>query len=153
MSSVIDGPMDVHDPSYMAEKAALGCGTPFADLDEVVDYLSQILGTAWWRRRFPRVAWVEVATAPNRRRYAYNHGRTIVLPGWAMHEAYVLHELAHVVAPDEEDHHGAAWRGIYTWLVATCMGQPQADELLRWYSHFGLDVDPPPTSRPRAMRR
>jgi len=140
MTSVANGPLDVNDPNYRSEKAALGCGRPFDDLDEIADYLSRLLGTVWWKRRFPRVAWVEVTKPAGTRAYAYTQGRTICLPRWAWHEAYVLHELAHVVAPEEGDHHGPAWRNIYLSLVQYKIGRWQADELRRWYAKFGLEL-------------
>lgn len=140
MSSVRPLAMNTDDPAYAADKAALGCGIPFSSQEEMLDYTSNLLGTRWWKKRHPRFAWVEIEIT-RRQAYAYAIGRHLYFPPEAMHECYLLHELAHAVSPEEEEgHHGPIWRRNYADLVQYKMGKPAADCLRRWFEYFEIPI-------------
>lgn len=108
---------------YAAEGVALGgWGRRFRDVREIQAYLDEVTGSDWWIDRWPAISRV-VAERFRSQRWAgvasARHQRIAVAYGSAR-EAVVLHELAHIVAPDAE--HGPAFCEALLALVRERMG-------------------------------
>lgn len=134
-------------PVYIAEKAALPFGEPFYNLDHVSDYVSDLLSTEWWRDTFPKIKWVMVHESDGKK-YAWAGGeQDLHLPPFAMNEAYLLHELAHLATDswfphDECLHHGGEFRTIFCYILYHTMGEWVSNNMEAWYARMGSPVDP-----------
>lgn len=111
----------------------------FASLDSVRRYLAAVLDLDWVRARWPRAAHpVTVRERAGAARAHYERvGAVIALPthrgntAWALRELVLLHELAHHLAPgDDEAAHGPAFVDRLLTLVDRVIG-PEAALVLR----------------------
>lgn len=111
----------------------------FASLDSVREYLTAVLGLNWVRAEWPRATDpVRVRERAGAARAHYERaGAVIALPthrgnaAWALRELVLLHELAHHLAPsDDEAAHGPAFVGRLLSLVDGVIG-PEAALVLR----------------------
>lgn len=119
---------------YEAE-ADVPLGHRFGGILEIAEYVSELMDTIWWQNAWPDVRCVYVRES-KAKTYAYTRGSTMFLPEWAWNEAYVLHELAHVIEPQTE--HGVPFRQTYIMLVEKRMGRDAARALRRSYREHGL---------------
>jgi hypothetical protein len=100
---------------YEAELAALGYGGFFIDLADAQAWLNDILASAWWKNR-SRLRRIDISYGVIKRWcWAYKHPEQphseakIDLVRGRLCEAYILHELAHMLAwpkDDEAEEHG-----------------------------------------------
>jgi putative metallohydrolase (TIGR04338 family) len=121
--------------AYAAERevrARLGGGQPLSELADLSDYAGRLVGSAWWARRWPDVARVDVTDGRGRRSGTTRQlvaGRgEIAMPRFARNELYLLHELAHVAAQADsrvlpvDPSHSRGWAAIFLELVRHQMG-------------------------------
>lgn len=115
---------------YRAE-GVLRNGKRFESVGEIQSYVDKLVSSAWFRHHYPLVPRIKVKDGRGRTRAGGSpSGRFITMPQWSRVEAVVLHEVAHVVAPDD----GVAWHGWefcaeFLKLVRHQMGQEAHDKL------------------------
>lgn len=81
---------------YRAESVIIsGAEERFRQVADIQSYVDRLVGSAWFRRRWPRVGKVEVRPGYGARR-ALATFNIIKLPLWSRSQAVILHELAHV---------------------------------------------------------
>ncbi|GAA2008952.1 putative metallohydrolase (TIGR04338 family) [Nakamurella flavida] len=111
----------------------------FASLESVRTYLSAVQALGWVRETWPRATVpVSVRERAGAQRAHYERaGAVIALPthrgnrAWALRELVLLHELAHHLAPaDDEEAHGPAFVDRMLTLVDGVVG-PEAALVLR----------------------
>ncbi len=108
---------------YAAESESLGgYGRRFADVREIQAYLDELAGSAWWLDRWPSIGRVVVERFSSRRwaGVARTQELRIAVAYGAATEDVVLHELAHIVTPDEE--HSPVFCHALLMLVRERMG-------------------------------
>jgi putative metallohydrolase (TIGR04338 family) len=106
---------------YAAEDAALaGLGRVFPDLRAAQRYVDELVAGDWWGSRWPHVDRVALGRSRSRRFAGYTvTGPTPQVRLSSLHEAVILHELAHTVAGGE---HGRAFVDALLALVRQQMG-------------------------------
>lgn len=85
-------------------------------MDEVTAWVAEVVGSAWWQRR-SLVRSVRVKDGRGRRSAAAWSDTITVPAGWARSRSVVLHELAHVVTPNDVAPHGAVYAANLLALV------------------------------------
>lgn len=108
---------------YAAESETLGgAGRRFADVREIQAYLDELVGSDWWLDRWPSIDRVVVERFSSSRwaGVAQAKHRAIAIAYGSATLDVVLHELAHVVTPDEE--HGPIFCHALLMLVRERMG-------------------------------
>ena len=121
---------------YKSEHA-LGLGKKFYSVKGIQDYVSHFVNSQWWRKRF-NIEYVLVTSIRRSSNYAYSmialpKVGTIWIPKDMFRELVILHELAHLVVPEDEPMHGKIFAGTYLKLVQKKMGKEKRDQLLRQY--------------------
>jgi len=129
---------------YMAEAKIARYDVEFRTLAEARAYAYEVVGSRWWRARWPHVAQVYVTGS----RLSYAHAErwpgcpagydgAIYLPRGLRSRMTVLHELAHLVQPYGSPDHGRAYRRTLIALVRRWLGREPArklrDALKRWH--------------------
>jgi putative metallohydrolase (TIGR04338 family) len=125
---------------YDAERALRG-GRRFVTVGECQAYVDDVLGSAWWQARFPRVREIRVTDGRGRRHAgAFVESRRIALPKWARNERVLLHEVAHHATPRDAAAHGPEYARIYVDLVHAFMGERAARRLLAAFEAHRVNV-------------
>lgn len=119
----------------------------FGSLESVQTYVDLVLALNWVHRDYPRA---EIPVTVHRRKGDKSahyerwsnviavHDKGYGLPGWAMREIVILHELAHHLS-SESGHHGE-FRGIFVRLVSEIIS-PEIGWLLSVrFMEAGLEV-------------
>lgn len=142
---------------YAAEHDSIWAkGKAFADTAEVQAYLDKLVGSAWFRRHFPKSGGRRISVVRDsraRRATAWEWKRTINLPpaSWAWTEHMVLHEVAHQVTYDIHRRtvqgHGREYAANYVDLVQHKMGGTMAVDLKAAFAKHKVKF-----TRPRAKR-
>jgi putative metallohydrolase (TIGR04338 family) len=113
---------------YAAEDALQEAGPRFKRLKDVQSYVDGVCASQWWQQRF-ELRSVEVRGSPQKG-VAYADKKRIHLPYWGRKPIVVLHELAHLVQPEETKAHGPEYVRLYCDLVREFMGQEVFSSLL-----------------------
>ena len=93
-----------------------------------------MLGSAWWKTRYPRVATIYVKDGRGRSRAcASPANKYIKMPKWSRHEIFVLHEVAHIVQPLNTAWHGREFAQTFLDLVQRFMGKSECDALKKCF--------------------
>lgn len=117
---------------YAAEaKFKTGLDPQFKRVDQVEAYLAKIMSTTWWKNRFPDVDRIRVKDGRGTRiARGHTEKRYVSLPMWARNRHVILHEVAHVVTPDEFAPHGREYAQNYYDLLLRFCGPEDADAFL-----------------------
>lgn len=113
----------VYDAERSVPRVLIGTGS----VDEVVEFVGQVVGSAWWRKRCTTGV-VQVKDGRGRR-IACAYGNTIKLPRWARSKQIVLHELAHILS-DGDAPHGREFAAAQLALLDR-FGEPGDGKILR----------------------
>ena len=144
-----DDPQQFH--LYRAEKILSIGTTRFESLEEIREYVSEMIASSWWRSAFPEVRSIRVMKG---RESDLARGGTdsvpdeaesspeelmdggIELPSWGWNELTVLHELAHVPSPQER--HGRLFARNFHLLVSRMLGDLAASEMAQAFEAEGV---------------
>lgn len=111
-------PRDSQRSKVYAAQEQLIKGQHFKTVSVIDDYVKGIIGSHWFKNRWPNIEMVQIKDG--RGRYSACAGRNylghfIKLPRWSRYERLILHELAHVVTPENYAWHG---RGFVKNFIA-----------------------------------
>jgi putative metallohydrolase (TIGR04338 family) len=109
-------------------------GATYADLKDVKAYVDKLVGSAWFKRRWPNVRSVEVNDGRGRQSAGGEGGwrRQITLPRHMRRQEIVLHELAHVLTDAEFGRKNAAPHGReFARTLLTLVRHEMGDEAWR----------------------
>jgi len=117
---------DAHAKAVYAAEDSLGqMGQEFSRIKDAQRYVDEVCASAWWRQRFARLGAVEVR-GNGEARDAYAKNGKVHLPRWGRKQAVVLHEMAHLVQPDNSKPHGPEYLRLYCDMVGEFMGAQAA---------------------------
>lgn len=134
--------------------------TQVDDLGHWRAYVDKIAGSAWWKRRsiIRSVLIHPKHSGSATARHFWNTettlyitvdggglspaGGLIRLPGWAMNQWVVIHEMAHILAPDGE-RHGRLFCRAYLALVDRQLGKDQGDLLRKSFKAHRVKYSKP----------
>ena len=125
-----------------------GYSTRFVDEESAFQYLDYIVNTVWFHNRYWEVAeWgLFIKETKQSQAYGWFNGthQQIMLPRWALTDFGLLHELAHICEPcDEEDdriEHHLEWRRCELALIGRFIGKEAAYCLKHAMLAYGLEV-------------
>lgn len=123
---------------YGAERAVRR-GAPMSWAD-TLRFVAKVLNSATFQRRWGR--WdLEVLDGRGRSSAAAFGNSTITLPKWARTKDVILHELAHAICPNWEQH-GRLFARTFLELVKLYMGKPEHDRLRDAFREAGVRFTP-----------
>lgn len=122
---------------YQAQQSVFSdWGRIFYSIDEVAQYLSEVIDSDWFFNRFGVCPDIQIKEWKDRNRWAGAAMRkefTLILKPGIIHESVVLHEFAHLLCGDAD--HGQCFVDTQLVLIRNAMGfQPYAEyrhELLK----------------------
>lgn len=104
-------------------------GRRFYSIQEVADYLSEVIDSDWFFNRFGPCPNVQVREWKDRNRWAgaaMKESFTLILKPGLIHESVVLHEFSHLLCGSSD--HGQCFVDTQLVLVRHAMGfQPYAE--------------------------
>lgn len=135
--------MKADDGLWEAERLILVMryATPFATDEDVVDYFDHVVGSVWFRNRWPRIAAKppEVKFSNHQHAWANWTENRIYFPTWSRNDVHVLHELSHFCGRDTKENHGPRFRAAYLQLVTRWIGADAGRCLRHGLIAVGLD--------------
>lgn len=131
----------------------------FGCLEQADDYVKLALSKVAIRRRYPKATAAEPPKLVQGRAGTSawaQRGRTISLPGWALTDITVLHELAHIICwhefgepgTEEVRSHGWQFAKCMIDLVWFCIGKPAGIAFRDIYKGLGVKYKPPKKMKP-----
>jgi len=127
---------------YRAERSTAAFQRrPFTTMVEVWAYLERIERDRWFRRHFGRWRF-RAHDGRGRRRGAANTTGWLTLPRFARHPQYILHEVAHCVAP-AGCQHDYRYAAVYLKLVRHFLGAEAHAELRAAFKANRVRYSPP----------
>lgn len=121
---------------YAAEVEVLGCPGPKPDLPELTDvvaFVREVELHPWWqsgpvlKRRPVRVT----SGSGARRAMADSRDGRIIMPRWSRSRPVVIHELAHLLTPEDRAGHGTEWIDLYLTGLRDVLGGDLAVDLAK----------------------
>lgn len=121
---------------YKADDVIHGQDLP--TVADMQDYVDDMTRRAWWKRRYPGVASIEVRDGRGRRSAngsydGWRRAGRVKMPRWSRYEAVLLHEVAHCATTSKYGRsvasHGPEYAKIFIELVQWRMGKEEADKL------------------------
>ena len=111
----------------------LGQGQRFYSIKGVQTYVNKFINSKWWQNRFD-IEFVKVYVIKRKTQWAYcmvpiDKVGALYLPKDMFNEIVVLHELAHLITPDNTPHHGDIFTGNFLHLVRKKMGVKKYNQL------------------------
>lgn len=108
---------------YRAERE-LPEGNYFPQITELQNYVDRIVLSRWFEKHYPSINAILVkdgrgrcsACGYNNRAFGY-----IKMPKWSRREIFILHEIAHVVTPEQYANHGREFVKNYIALIERWM--------------------------------
>lgn len=99
-------------------------GGSFGSIGEASEFINQVTRSVWWQSNHPNL---EISlTSGGDRDFAFttapaNGFALMSLPVWAWRRSSVLHELAHVLSPEDREH-GAHFTAHFRELIEQFLG-------------------------------
>lgn len=146
---------------YASERRAPR-GRQFDSQAEIQTWLNEeIVNSAWWQERYPKVKWVNCPTVKRSQRDGsvgtwYEDDWTGQIEMWEGHwnQLYLCHELAHVVGSSVGAHgHDPAFARVYLELVYLIMGSGPFLELRNYFVEDGICFSPECVFKPECECR
>jgi putative metallohydrolase (TIGR04338 family) len=114
---------------YQAQAVFSNWGRIFRSIDEVANYLTNVIDSEWFFNRFGVCPDIQVKEWKDRNRWAgaaLRESFTLILKPGIIHESVVLHEFAHLLCGDAD--HGQCFVDTQLVLIRNAMGfQPYAE--------------------------
>lgn len=117
---------------YAAEKEFKNGPHPeYRKVAQIEEFIAEMIATKWWQARYPHITRIRVKDGRGTR-IARGSSQTwqISLPLWARTREIILHEVAHVLTPDELPAHGREYAQIYYDLLLQFCGPETADKFV-----------------------
>jgi putative metallohydrolase (TIGR04338 family) len=114
---------------YQAQAVFSNWGRIFRSIDEVANYLTNVIDSEWFFNRFGVCPDIQVKEWKDRNRWAgaaLRESFTLILKPGIIHESVVLHEFSHLLCGDAD--HGQCFVDTQLVLIRNAMGfQPYAE--------------------------